>query len=247
MVKFKQRIVAYGDTVQSIAQQELGDMSRWIELVKFNDLRHPYIVDTVDEKMQNPDHLLTIGDTLLVQVSNDTQSDLISSLKRTTQFDQEEIMALALGKDLDILPSIKGFGSPGWDSEILEMKANSRGALATKRGIENLKQSLYIRLITPLGSYVGHPKYGSKIEMYLGKKNTEENAALLDIEIERTIRTDGRVKSVESQGHIISGNSYTSAFKVYTATLEEAFMFVVSSTANGPFVLTDNFKNNLIN
>jgi phage baseplate assembly protein W len=247
MVKFKKRTVAYGDTVQSIAQQELGDMSRWIELVQFNSLRHPYIVDTVEEKMQNPDHLVTIGDTVLVQIESDSQSDLISSLKSTTQYDQEEIFALALGKDLDILPLAKAIGSPGWDSEVFEMKANSRGGIATKRGIENLKQSLYIRLITPLGSYLGHPKYGSKVYMYLGNKNTEENAALLDIEIERTIKTDGRVKAVENMGHTISGNSYSTAFKVYSYTLDEAFLFVLSSASNGPLILTDNYNDNYMN
>lgn len=151
-------------------------------------------------------------------------------------------MALALGKDLDILPLPKGIGSPGYDAEIFEMKSDGKGAIATKRGIENLKQSLYIRVITPLGSYVGHPAYGSKVGMYLGMKNTEENASLIDLEIERTMRTDARVKNVVCNGHTIAGNTYTVSFTVTSYSLQEAFQLVMSSINSGPIVLTDNFS-----
>lgn len=243
MVKFKKHVISYGDTIQSIAQQELGDMNQWITLAQFNNLRHPYIVDTVDEKMTNPDHLVTIGDVILVKVANDTTSNLIESLSNTSQFDQEEIFALALGKDLDILPLPRGFGQPGWDSEIFEMKSDGRGGIATKRGIENHKQSLYIRIVTPKGSYIGHPEYGSDVDMYLGKKNTEENATLIDIEIERTMKTDGRVKNVVNNGHTIVGNTYSVSFSVYTYTLEEAFEFILTTSDNGTLVLTDGFNN----
>jgi phage baseplate assembly protein W len=246
LAKFVQHIVRYGDTIQGIAQQQLGDMSLWVELAKFNNLRYPYIVDTVEEKMENPNHLVTIGDTLLVKVSEDVQSNLIQELRRTNEYDREELFALALGKDINILPMPKDISSPGQGSEILEMKGNSRGKIATVRGIENLKQSLFIRLITPKGSYVGHPLYGSNINMYLGMKNTEENAALIDLEIERTLRTDSRVTSVEMLNRTIRGNTYTASFRISTITLEQAFEFVVAAQQNGPIVLLDNFNDLII-
>lgn len=242
MVKFRKKIISYGDTMQAIAQQEYGDVTRWVELARFNNLRYPYIVDTVDEKMKNPDHLLTIGDTLMVRVSEDTEAELISMLKRTNEFDQEEIYALSLGKDLDILPLPKQFGSPGWDAEILELKDDGKGDVKTIRGIENLKQSLYVRLITPMGSYLGHPRYGSRIHEYIGKKNTEENAALLAVEIERTMRTDGRVRNIEKLGHSISGNTFTASFKIFSIALDEAFIFAVRSGESGRLLLDDNFS-----
>ena len=246
MAKFVQHIIAYGDTIQSISQHRLGDMSRWVELAQFNNLRYPYIVDTVEEKMENPEHLKTVGDTLLVKVADDEQTNLIQELKRTSEFDQEEIYALALGKDLNILPLPKGMGDPGYDSEIFEMKGNSKGGIATVRGIENLRQSLFLRIITPKGGYVGHPNYGSDIHMYLGMKNTEENAALIDLELERTIRTDQRVTSCKLVNRVISGNSYTAAFSVSSLTLDEAFELVLTTQSNGPIVLLDNF-NDFIN
>ncbi|AYJ75180.1 putative baseplate assembly protein 1 [Bacillus phage BSP36] len=225
--------------MQSIAQQEVGDMSQWVNIAKFNNLRYPYIVDTVEEKMENPDHLVTIGDTLLINITDDAQSILIEELKRTPDYNQEELYALALGKDLNILPYPKGLGDPGWDSQVLEMKGTNRGQIATVRGIENLKQSLFIRLITPKGSYIGHPEYGSNIHQYLGMKNTEETAALIDLEIERTLRTDSRVTGVTLKEHTITGNSYTVAFSVSSMTMDQVFEFVVSAQNDGPIVLLD--------
>lgn len=242
MVNFKQHTIRYGETIQSIAQDELGDITQWIALAQFNNLRHPYIVDTLEEKLVNPDHRRTIGDTLLIKLDNDSTSNLITNLSSATVFDKEEIMALALGKDLDILPLPRNIASPGYDAEVFEMKGDGKGGVATKRGIANLQQSLYIRLITPIGSYIGHPDYGSKVDMYLGMKNTEENATLIDIEIERTLRTDGRVKSVINNGHTISGNSYSASFTVTSYSLQEAFQFVVTSINSGPIVLTNNFN-----
>lgn len=245
MTKFLQHIIRDGDTLQGIAQQQLGNMNEWVSLAQFNDLRYPYIVDTVEEKMQNPDHLVTIGDVLLIKVADDVQSNLIQQLKRTTEYDQEELYALALGKDLNILPVARDLTSSGRDFETLELKGDNRGSLATVRGIENLKQSLFIRLSTPRGSYVGHPRYGSDLHTYVGMKGTEENAALIDLEIERTIRTDSRVTACNLINRSIAGNTYTAAFSISTLTLEQAFEFVVSARQNGPIVLLDNYKDSI--
>ncbi|AIW03314.1 tail lysozyme [Bacillus phage Mater] len=246
MAKFTQHIVKEGDTLQGIAQQELGDMTAWTAIAQFNNLRYPYIVDTVEEKMENPEHLVTIGDTLLVKITDDIQSNLIEQLKRSTEYDQEELYALALGKDLDILPKARSMLNPSRDSDIFEVKGDSKGRLKTIRGIENLKQSLYIRLITPKGSYVGHPNYGSNLHKYLGMKNTEENAALIDLEIERTLRTDSRVTHVEMMERTISGNGYAVAFSISTITLDQAFEFVLAARQNGPIVLENNFNDAIV-
>jgi len=214
----------------------MGDMNKWVELARFNDLRHPYIVETTEEKMKNPNHLVTIGDTILIRVSQDNQANLIGNLRRAPEYNQEQIYALALGKDLDITPINEDSYN---DNENLELKANARGDVKTVRGIENLKQSLFIRLITPKGSYLGHPNYGSNIDKYLGKKNTEENAKLINLEIERTLRSDSRVTNVIANGHDISGETLTTSFTVYTLGLEEAFEFVITTEQDGPIVLLD--------
>ena len=54
--------VHYGDSLQRIALRELGDASRWLELIILNDLRPPYVVDP----SQKGDRLVSPGDKIMV-------------------------------------------------------------------------------------------------------------------------------------------------------------------------------------
>lgn len=244
MSSFIKHIIVQGETLQSVAQDELGDYSQWYSIAQLNNLKYPYIVDTVAEKLAGT-NVLTFGDTLMISLPDITaQNDLIASMATMPQFDQDELLALALGKDLDIMPltDTTVTAAQGLSYQTLEMKGDGHGGIAIVRALDNLKQSLFIRLITPKGSYVGHPEYGSQLDMYLGLKNTEENAQLIDLEIERTLWTDSRVTNVEFNGHTVSGNSYTGSFAVYTMSNQQAFQFVVGAQQNGPVVLLDNFN-----
>lgn len=242
MANYKRHIVSYGETLQSIAQDELGDMTQWYSIAQLNNLKYPYIADTVAQKNAGTS-LVTIGDILLINLTDSiSQSDLVASLATMPTYDQDELIAIALGKDIDIMPITSGINTgPGLSFQTFEMKG-ANGSLKLVKGLDNLRQSLLIRLMTPKGSYLGHPEYGSMIDMYLGMKNTEENAQLLDLEIQRTIWTDGRVTNVIFNGHTIAGNGYTASFTVYTMNTEQAFEFVVNAQANGPVVLLDTFN-----
>jgi phage baseplate assembly protein W len=231
--------------MQGIAQEQMGDMTKWTDIVGFNNLRYPYIVDTVEEKMKDPDHLVTIGDTVLVKAGDDSQTNLIQELRRSTEYDQEELFALALGKDFDILPFPRKLGDPGRDVEELELKGDKRGDIATIRGLDNLLQSLYVRLITPRGSYVGHPNYGSYLYKYVGRKGTQDIAVMIDVEIERTIRTDTRVTQCNLVNRSISGNTYQAVFSVSTLDIEDAFNMVIQAQEDGTILLLDDNFNDL--
>lgn len=243
-IKFKRHVVSQGDTIQSLSQNYYQDISRWNEIAKFNNLRHPYIVDTLEQKLENPDHLVMYGDTILIKVADGEQENLISDLKTTTEYDKEELYALALGKDLDIIPISNEYGDISSDSEVLELKNNPKGDLNTVRGIENLKQALLIRLLTPRGSYLGYPNFGSEVHTFVGRKNSAETASLLNIEIERTLRTDSRVTQATLNKYAVKNNEFRTSFKVSTLTLEDAFEFVISVIDDGPIVLLDNFNDN---
>lgn len=244
MANYKKHIISYGETLQSIAQDELADWTQWYSIAQLNNLKYPYIADTVAQKNAGS-NMVTVGDTILINLPDTiNQSDLVASLATMPTYEQEEIIALALGKDLDILPltDYTITPAPGLSSQTFELKSDGSQHLKTVKGLDNLRQSLFIRLMTPKGSYLGHPEYGSMLDMYLGMKNTEENAQLIDLEIERTMWTDGRVTNIIFNGHNIESNSYTASFTVYTMNTEQAFMFVVNAQQNGPVVLLDNFS-----
>lgn len=239
MVRFKKHVVSYGDTIQAIAQLELGDMNQWVNVAQFNDLKYPYIVNTVEEKMTNPDHLVTVGDTLLIRLPDEDGSINTQQLP----FDNtEEVYATALGKDLDIYPIPLKFGYPNYDYEILELKGDEQGNVKTVKGLDNLRQALFVRLITPKGSYVGHPEYGSNLHKYVGKKNTEENATLIDIEVERVLRTDGRVANVIFNQHVIKGNTYAVSFTVEVLSTNDAFTFIIGALNSSSIVLLNDIN-----
>lgn len=239
MARYIEKIIASSDTLQSIAQQELEDMHRWAEIALFNNLKYPYIVDTVSEKMENPDHLKTIGDTVLIRVPSDQFRDTSLELDRMSSSEKEDIYGLALGKDLSIVPSQAEVRHRGSSDFIFNLTSDLRGGVKTTSGVSNLKQALLTRLLTPRGSYIGHPEFGSNIHMYLGNKNNSETADLIGLEVERVLRTDGRVRHIEPNGYQITGNTYTGAFIVTPVSIEEAFDFVVSMEHQGPITLLD--------
>lgn len=237
MVQFLRKIIASGDTLQSIAQHHLGDVSRWRELATLNNLRYPYIVETNQEKLKNPNHLLTIGDTILYRVEEGNRAQIATALKNGAVYDKEEIYAMALGKDLYVLPKPDERKASGWDSEILGLTASPTKDLQTIQGINNLKQSLLTRLLTPRGSYLNHPNYGSFLSDYLGGKSTEENITIILAEIERTIRTDGRVKTVERVNYYLDGNTLVVSLQITAISIDDAFDMVLSAKDNGEIAL----------
>lgn len=222
--------------MQSIAQNELGDMRLWYMVAQLNNLKHPYIVDTVEEKMKSPMNLITTGDTILINTT-DSASDVATALATMPEYAKEEIMNLALGKDLDITPLPLSQRKTGYRGEILELKGDNDGKLALVKGVENLKQSLFIRLITPRGGYLGHPDYGSRIQDYLGNKNSEENSVMIDVEIERTLRSDARVTKVALKERTWGQNWYKATFIVYSISLDQAFEFILNAGNSGPISL----------
>jgi phage baseplate assembly protein W len=236
LITYKQYTISQGDTLQAIAQDELGDMRLWYMLAQLNNLKHPYIVDTVEEKMKSPMNLATIGDSILINTT-DSATDVATALATMPQYAREEIMNLALGKDLDIAPLPTSQRKTGYSGEILELKGDNSGKLALVKGVENLKQSLFLRLITPRGGYLGHPNYGSRIQNYLGNKNSEENSIMIDIEIERTLRSDARVTNVSLKERTWGQNWYKATFLVYSITFDQAFEFVLNAGNSGPISL----------
>lgn len=61
MARYKKHTIVYGETMQSIAQMETGSVNDWIKIAEYNSLVYPYIVDTMQEKMANIEHLATPG------------------------------------------------------------------------------------------------------------------------------------------------------------------------------------------
>lgn len=233
MARYKKHVVRYGETIQSIAALEMGDVSYWFDIVKSNNLVYPYIVETDKEKITNVEHLVTIGDWLVipVEVTLDT-----SMLDKMPVQDKETVTKLALGQDLTMTNFPKYYEDKGTHDGILQLDANGKGDIATVYGVANLKQAIIAKLLTPKGSLILHPEYGSNLDnMFV--KGSLETVNMIDDEISRTILTDGRISSCSKTSSTLSPMAYASNWEVAIEDIDTQMEFVISRDETGNFAI----------
>ena len=232
-MRFKKHVVQHEETMQAIAQRYYGDVSYWIDLVEHNNLKYPYIVETDEEKMQDPERLASTGDTIIIPIESDL-TDV--SAKEINSRDKDVLVELALGRDLNITADEKYFNEHGTSDNILAFSTNGNGDLETVKGIDNMKQQLQARLLTPRGSLMLHPNYGSDLHNLFGL-NIPEQATLIEMEVLRTLTSDNRVKSANLIDWKIQGNVYSGQFSVEIKSVEESINFVLGQDEEGIFAL----------
>lgn len=209
MSKFYFHTIAYGESIHSIAQRYLGNATRWQEIVILNNLEYPFI--TTDFGNENP-RVRKIGEKIAIPVEETNIEVYRSNSQFTEEYD------IAFGKDISLFND--SVISHTYD-ESIGLSGNVQGDLKTVRGFENLKQSLGLRLSTPLGSLVLHPNFGSRLIDLLGKKMTYENIQKIKIEIERTIRCDRRVEDIEIESTKAQGDALFVRVKVIPLGFED--------------------------
>lgn len=232
-MRFKKHVVQHEETMQAIAQRYYGDVSYWIDLVEHNNLKYPYLVETDEEKMQDPERLASTGDTIIIPIESDL-TDV--SAKEINSRDKDVLVELALGRDLNITADEKYFNEHGTSDNILAFSTNGSGDLDTVKGIDNMKQQLQARLLTPRGSLMLHPNYGSDLHNLFGL-NIPEQATLIEMEVLRTLTADNRVKSANLVDWKIQGNVYSGQFSVEIKSVEESINFVLGQDEEGIFAL----------
>jgi phage baseplate assembly protein W len=79
-----------------------------------------------------------------------------------------------------------------------DFKVSSTGDLQTIKGLNNLKQALYNRLVTPLGAIVHRPEYGIGIQRYKSSTITIEEQRQIALDVQDQFTNDPRVEKVSS-------------------------------------------------
>lgn len=231
-MRLKKHVIQYGDTMQSIAQYYYNDVGAWIDLIEHNNLKYPYIVDDELVKNKDPQRLVTIGDTIIIP-TEETLSDVV--LQDISSKDRDALLELSFGRDLNITRDESYFNEYGTSDEILGFSGTT-GDLDTVTGIANIKQQLQTRLLTPRGSLMLHPNYGSDLHELFGK-NIPEQAVLIDMEVCRTLLSDGRVQSANNVDWKIEGNEYSGTYNVELKSVEESIRLVLEADESGVFAL----------
>ncbi len=165
----------FGDDLQAIAAREMGDANRWHELIWLNKLTYPYITD---DPSQASDSVLRSGAIIKIPAPVGVYTDDAS---RGQVFERD---CQLVGKML---------------------QADSGGDIAVVAGIDNLKQQLTHRIITPTGQARRHPSYGCMVWRLHGMKGGIGN--MLGAEyVQSALLSDYRISSVTYAAAETSGD-----------------------------------------
>lgn len=72
------------------------------------------------------------------------------------------------------------------------------GDLVAVAGLENLAQALWLRLGVPMGdlAHLGHPRFGSRLHLLIGRLVTPETLALARAYVREALRREPRIAEV---------------------------------------------------
>lgn len=156
-----------GDDLQAVAARELGDANRWVELVWLNKLVWPYITD--DPQRVAPGVVLS-GAGLKVPAPVGVWTD---DAERGQVYERDCAM---VGRQL---------------------QDDGAGDIMVHAGLDNLRQQLEHRLITPTGQARRHPEYGCRVWRLLGSMNGPVAGLLGAQYVQSALEADYRVASVD--------------------------------------------------
>jgi phage baseplate assembly protein W len=100
-----------------------------------------------------------------------------------------------------------------------EFGVTNTGDIALNRGLSNLKQAIFHRLITAPGSLVHRPDYGIGIKLYQGKISSLGVQRDLAMRIKDQLELDPRVTEVTGVRFDVSENNSSEFIVVIRATV----------------------------
>lgn len=110
-----------------------------------------------------------------------------------------------------------------------DMVANAQGDLDAIYGVENVKEALYRRLVTPKGALFWIPDYGTRLMELLNQPATQSNLDLLEMEVRRAIQDEPRLDSDSSVRVYYDGEvvGITVQATIIGSNISSEFQFVV--------------------
>ncbi|RKP44685.1 hypothetical protein [Pararobbsia silviterrae] len=170
----------FGDTLRDVALRELGDASKWRDLVAINSLQPPYLTD--DSTLASDTVLLNGRDYITIPAS--------AAAAATTE--AEDVFGT------DCLLNADG-----------TLGVTASGDFATVSGVANLQQALTNAVGVEKKELIYHPDYGCIVRQLLGAVAGPAAELLAADDVKTTVEADPRINSVTSSTGSISGDSIT--------------------------------------
>lgn len=173
----KQIKLEKGLTLERLAQKELGDSTRWGEIVEVNNLKAPYISEDPQESREG---VLRPGQNILIPIPLQNGFSQVPVGKENKLTKGMSELEKSLGTDLKI-------------NSDFDLVLTSSGDLELVAGADNMAQAVLLKLSYEPGEVMRHPQLGSGV--IVGRKFPP----IEDIKdrITQTLLQDRRIEKVE--------------------------------------------------
>ncbi len=166
-------IVYTSDTLMTFASRNMGDFSSWYSVALQNNLQPPFIGQTSSQNIASPGTNLQIPPGIISNpVIGNNNPNPITSYE--LQYLGTDIYIGNIGQEM-----------PAWTGDFYIIY-----------GYQNLALSIGRRLVTPLGSLMYEPAFGSQIPELIGNIQALDTIGFIVAYADSAIQSDPRVSSI---------------------------------------------------
>lgn len=196
----KQMKLPYGITLERLAQQELGDSTRWGEIVEVNNLKAPYISN---DPQESRDGVLRPGQNILIPIpvrSGFSQVPVGKENKLTKNMSELE---RSLGTDLKV-------------NKDFDLIISSSGDLELVAGAANMAQGTILKLSYEPGEVMLYPELGSGLMVGSKFPPVEE----IKDRITNSLLQDSRIEKVADLSLIRENSALYISFNLHIKQID---------------------------
>ena len=174
----KQTTFGKSDTLERLAQRELGDSSRWGEIVEVNNLRPPYTTEDLTDTRVD---ILKPGDTVLIPVPAQNGFSQVPNVKQNELNKNLSELEKSLGTDLKLTS----------DNDLAITRS---GDLELVAGPQNMAQAVILKLGYEPGEIIRYPLLGAGVRPGVKFPNLED----IKDGLVNTLLQDVRIQTIEN-------------------------------------------------
>lgn len=190
----RQYILNSRETLERIAQRELGDPSRWVEIVEINDLKYPYITDDIQSTLAN---VAKPGQVLLIPEAPTNGLSQLPKGKETAASRNLDEVLKSLGVDFRVTSDF-------------DLALGNNDDLQVVAGADNMAQAVFLKLVYEKGDVLNFPEIG--VGLVIGSKSPSLDR--VKDALTSSLLQDPRIQNITDMSLIKDGSAIYLSFNL---------------------------------